>query len=70
MYGNGKMKLVETIPGMGGGEAKENDGGDEFTMYPQHKNFFFFKKKENPWSNLSFPCKELKCNQVLAFPVT
>jgi hypothetical protein len=27
---NGKMRLVETIPGMGGGEIKENDAGDEF----------------------------------------
>jgi hypothetical protein len=45
-----KMKLVETIPGMGGGRIKENDGGDEFnydillelfvnvTMYPQYNN--------------------------------
>jgi hypothetical protein len=27
---NGKMRSIETIPGMGGGEIKENDGGDEF----------------------------------------
>jgi hypothetical protein len=25
------MKAVKTIPGMGGGEIKENDGGDEFS---------------------------------------
>jgi hypothetical protein len=24
------MRPVETIPGMGGGEIKENDGGGEF----------------------------------------
>jgi hypothetical protein len=30
MYVNAKMRPVETIPGMGGGEIKENDGGDEF----------------------------------------
>jgi hypothetical protein len=30
MYVNGKMKPAETIPGMGGGEIKENDGGDQF----------------------------------------
>jgi hypothetical protein len=24
------MRLVETIPGMGGGRIKENDGGGEF----------------------------------------
>jgi hypothetical protein len=30
MYVNGKMRPVETIPGMGGGEIKENDGGGEF----------------------------------------
>jgi hypothetical protein len=27
---NGKMKAVETIPGMGGGRIKENDGEGEF----------------------------------------
>jgi hypothetical protein len=27
MYVNGKMRPVETIPGMGGGGIKENDGG-------------------------------------------
>jgi hypothetical protein len=27
MYENGKMKPVETVPGMGGREIKENDGG-------------------------------------------
>jgi hypothetical protein len=30
MYVNGKMRSVEVIPGMGGGETKENDGGGEF----------------------------------------
>jgi hypothetical protein len=30
MYVNGKMRPVETIPGMGGGEIKENDEGGEF----------------------------------------
>jgi hypothetical protein len=30
MYVNGKMISVETIPGMGGGEMKENGGGGEF----------------------------------------
>jgi hypothetical protein len=29
MYANGKMRPVETIPGMGGGVLKENDGGGE-----------------------------------------
>jgi hypothetical protein len=36
MYVNGKMRLVETIPGMGGGAIKENDGEGEFnndTLY-------------------------------------
>jgi hypothetical protein len=27
-----KMRPVETIPGMGGGRVKENDGGDEFIV--------------------------------------
>jgi hypothetical protein len=30
MYENGKMRPVETLPGMGGGRIKENDGGGEF----------------------------------------
>jgi hypothetical protein len=30
MYVNGKMRAVETIPGMEGGRVKENDGGSEF----------------------------------------
>jgi hypothetical protein len=30
MYVDGKMKPVETIPGMGVGGIKENNGGDEF----------------------------------------
>jgi hypothetical protein len=30
MYENGKMRPVETIPGMGGGWLKENDGRGEF----------------------------------------
>jgi hypothetical protein len=29
MYENGKMRHVETIPGMGGSWIKENDGGVE-----------------------------------------
>jgi hypothetical protein len=30
-YANGKMIPVETIPGVGGGGLKENDGGGEFS---------------------------------------
>jgi hypothetical protein len=30
MYENGKMRPVETIPGMGEVRIKENDGGGEF----------------------------------------
>jgi hypothetical protein len=30
MYVNRKMIPVETIPGIGGGGTKENDGGGEF----------------------------------------
>jgi hypothetical protein len=29
---DGKMSPVETIPGMGGGRIKENDGGVNSTM--------------------------------------
>jgi hypothetical protein len=29
MYANGKMRPVETIPGMEGERLKENDGGGE-----------------------------------------
>jgi hypothetical protein len=31
MYENGKMRHVESVPGIGGGEGiKENDGGGKF----------------------------------------
>jgi hypothetical protein len=30
MYVNGKMRLTETIPKVGGGRIKENDGEGEF----------------------------------------
>jgi hypothetical protein len=30
VYEKGKMKPAETIPRIGGGRIKENDGGDEF----------------------------------------
>jgi hypothetical protein len=30
VYKNGTMKPVETVPGMGGGGTKENDGEGEF----------------------------------------
>jgi hypothetical protein len=30
MHENGKMKSVETIPGMGGKRIKETNGGGEF----------------------------------------
>jgi hypothetical protein len=30
MYVNGKVILIETIPGMGGGGIKEKGGGSEF----------------------------------------
>jgi hypothetical protein len=32
LYVNGKMRPVETIPGMRGGRIKENDGGLNSTM--------------------------------------
>jgi hypothetical protein len=49
MYENGKMRPFGTIPGMGGGRVKENDGGVNSTMIycknfykchnvPKHKN--------------------------------
>jgi hypothetical protein len=33
MYDNGKMRPIETIPGMGGRRIKENDGGGVFNFY-------------------------------------
>jgi hypothetical protein len=30
---NGKMRLVETVPGTGMGEIRENDGGGEFNYH-------------------------------------
>jgi hypothetical protein len=38
MYENGKMRPVETIPGMEEGWIKEDDGGGEFNMI-YYKNF-------------------------------
>jgi hypothetical protein len=38
MYEDGKMRCVETIPGMGGEGIKENDGGVNLTMI-YRKNF-------------------------------
>jgi hypothetical protein len=39
---NGTMRPAETIPGMGGGRIKENDGGvNSFvnvTVHPQYNN--------------------------------
>jgi hypothetical protein len=32
MYENATMRPVETVPGMGGGGIKENDGGVNSTM--------------------------------------
>jgi hypothetical protein len=42
MYENGKMRPVETIPGMGGGRIQENDGRGELSMiYLTYcKNFY------------------------------
>jgi hypothetical protein len=38
MYENGKMIPAETIPGIGGGRIKENDGGMNSTRV-YYKNF-------------------------------
>jgi hypothetical protein len=38
MHVNGQMRPVETVPGMGGGEIKENGGGGKFN-YDIFKNF-------------------------------
>jgi hypothetical protein len=55
MYENGKMRPVETIPGMRGGEIMENDGGGEFNydifckchklLYHQYNNNKNFNDK-------------------------
>jgi hypothetical protein len=38
MYENGKIRPVKTIPGMGKGEIKKNNGGGEFNydMLQEH----------------------------------
>jgi hypothetical protein len=36
IYENGKMRPVETVPGMGGEGVKENDGGSKFNLYCKH----------------------------------
>jgi hypothetical protein len=42
MYENGKMIPVETIPGMGGGRIKENDGIlSEVSLAQKTKNRMF-----------------------------
>jgi hypothetical protein len=33
IYGNEKMRYIETIPGMKVMGIKENNGGNEFNMY-------------------------------------
>jgi hypothetical protein len=53
---NGKMRPVETIPGMGGRGIEGNDGGGEFKcdirifvnviMYSQCNNKMSYKKKD------------------------
>jgi hypothetical protein len=60
MYENGKMRPVETLPGMGAGVIKENGEEGELkydtfdirtlvnaTMYPQHKNKTFLKRRNS-----------------------
>jgi hypothetical protein len=32
-YENGKLRPIETLPGVGRKEIKENDGGGEFNYY-------------------------------------
>jgi hypothetical protein len=39
MYVNAKMRPVETVPGIGGGEIKENGGAGEFTTMIYYKIF-------------------------------
>jgi hypothetical protein len=39
LYENGKMRPAESIPGMGVGGIKENNGGSEFS-YNIFKNFY------------------------------
>jgi hypothetical protein len=33
MYENGKMRHVETVPGMGEGRIKDGDGGNKFNYH-------------------------------------
>jgi hypothetical protein len=57
MYVNGKMRPVETIPGVGGGGIKKNHGGGEpnynirtainITMHPHYNNNLKIKLKIN-----------------------
>jgi hypothetical protein len=52
MYKNGKMRHVETIPGMGEGKIRENDVGGVnsamvyVTMCPQHSNSMIIQKNK------------------------
>jgi hypothetical protein len=52
MYENGKMSPVETIPGIGGGRIKENDGGVKSTMICC-KNFCKCHKYPKYYNNIT-----------------
>jgi hypothetical protein len=56
MYENGTMRPAESVPGVGGGGIKENDGGwiqlwcivttfINVTMYPKYNNNMIIKIK-------------------------
>jgi hypothetical protein len=68
MYISGKMRPVDTIPGVEGGGIEENDGGGEFqydtfvyvTMYPQHNN----KKKIYIYIYTPQICDRLKIKYI------
>jgi hypothetical protein len=57
MYVNGKMRPVETVPRMGGGEIKENDEGGEFiVIYLVHCKNFCKCHKCTPTQNNNKDC--------------
>jgi hypothetical protein len=76
MYENGKMRPVETIPGMGGEEIKENGGGVNSGMIycknfykchnvPQYNSTIIIKNKVNTLKN-KFPPENVPCWVCLA----
>jgi hypothetical protein len=61
MYVNGKIKAVETIPGMGVEEIKKNGGGSESKIY------LIFCKNFSKCHNVPSSSTTIKKNHMLKY---